>query len=93
MPFLCNYAFLSLTLGNLKCVERLHCMLAVLMAKKDPKLTQRKLAQELGLSKTTINKYYQGRPVTSRMDAEIIEKLCAYFECGIADLLELREDE
>lgn len=67
----------------------MHCRLAVLMAEKDPKLTQRKLAQALGISLTTVNKLYNGRPLEARIDPEVVEKVCDYFGCGVGDLFTL----
>ena len=67
------------------------CQLAVLMAKRDQKLSQRELARDLGVSVTTINKLYNGRPLTSRIDPEIVEKVCEYFQCEIGDLFTMEE--
>lgn len=61
------------------------------MVEKDPRLTQRKLASELGLSHTTINKLYNGQPLTARIDPDTVEKLCNYFGCDVGDLLVMRE--
>lgn len=67
----------------------LHCRLAVLMAEKDPQLSQRKLSEATGLSPHTI------RPLLfnkfQRVDKGTVEKLCGYFNCTIADLFEMRE--
>lgn len=67
------------------------CRLPNLMVEKDPRLTQRKLASELGLSHTTINKLYNGQPLTARIDPDTVEKLCNYFGCDVGDLLVMRE--
>ena len=62
-----------------------------LMVEKSPKLTQRKLAEELGLSHTTINKLYNGQPLKARVDPEVIGTVCNYFECDVGDLLTMKE--
>lgn len=70
--------------------EKMYCRLAVLMAEKDPQLSQRKLSRETGLSTTTINKLFTNN--FDRVDRETAETLCQYFGCGVGDLFELRED-
>ena len=67
----------------------MYCRLAVLMAQKDPHLSQRQVARETGLSVTTINKLYGGYP--GRIDPDTVVTICEYFKCGIADLFEIRE--
>ncbi len=62
-----------------------------LMVDRDPKMTQRKLAAELKLSHTTINKMYNGQPLTARIDPETVEALCNYFGCDVGDLLTMKE--
>jgi putative transcriptional regulator len=62
-----------------------------LMVDRDPKMTQRRLAAELGLSHTTINKIYNGQPLTARIDPETVGVLCEYFGCDVGDLLTMKE--
>jgi putative transcriptional regulator len=62
-----------------------------LMVDKDPRLTQRKLASELKVSHTTINKLYNGQPLTARIDPETIGKICDYFKCDVGDILVMKE--
>ncbi len=69
----------------------MYCQLAVLMAQKDQRLSQRQLAKELNVSVTTVNKLYNGRPLTARIDPETVEKLCEYFGCDIGDLFAMKE--
>lgn len=71
--------------------KQLNCQLAVLMAQRDPRLTQRGLAKALGVSHTTINKLYNGRPFNGVLKADIIVKICEYFDCGMADLFSVDE--
>ena len=44
-----------------------------------------------GLSRTTIAQLYHDK--ATRVDYETIEKLCRLFDCGIADLFLLAEEE
>jgi len=71
----------------------MYCQLAVLMAQRDQRLSQRQLALQLGLSVTTINKLYNGRPLTARIEPNTVEKICDYFGCEISDLFVLRDVE
>jgi putative transcriptional regulator len=80
-------------------MKRMHCQLSVLLAKKNLELaqdggqvSQRSLAKQLGLSPTTVNKLYNGRPLTGRIDPETVEKICDYFQCGIDELFTLKEE-
>ena len=77
----------------------MHCQLSILIARKNlelaqegKQLSQRALARDLGISLTTVNKLYNGRPLTSRIDPETVEKICDYFQCSIDDLFTLKED-
>ena len=69
----------------------MYCQLAVLMAQKDQRLSQRQLAKELDISVTTVNKLYNGRPLTARIDPDTVEKICDYFDCAVGDLFVIRE--
>lgn len=72
-------------------MRKVFCRLPNLMVEKDPRLTQRKLAADLGLSHTTINKLYNGQPLTARIDPETVEKICNYFGCDVGDLFVMKE--
>ncbi|MGH2413379.1 MAG: helix-turn-helix domain-containing protein [Microcystaceae cyanobacterium] len=65
------------------------CRLAVLMAEKDPQLSQRQLAKDTGLSPTTINKLFINK--FERVDLHTIETLCDYLGKEVGDLFVLRE--
>ena len=64
------------------------CRLAVLMAEKDPRLSQRQLANETGLSPTTVHRLFTNK--FERVDTNTIEVLCNYFSKDIGDLFVLR---
>ena len=72
-------------------MRKVFCRLPHLMVEKDPRLTQRRLAEDLGISHTTVNKLYNGQPLTARIDPETVEKICDYFGCEVGDLFTLRE--
>ena len=69
------------------------------MNDKELHIRIQELAEEKGISKTKLckdldmqfrnfNKYYNDK--FQRIDANLIIKLCEYFQCGISDLLEIR---
>lgn len=69
----------------------MYCRLAVLMAEKDPKLTQRSLSKELGLGLTTIGRLYNNN--FERIDKNTVEVMCRYFNCGIGELFVMKDRE
>jgi len=69
----------------------MYCRLAVLMAEKDPKLTQRSLSKELGLGLTTIGRLYNNN--FERIDKNTVEVVCRYFNCGIGELFVMKDRE
>lgn len=71
----------------------MYCNLAVLMAQKDPHLSQSKLAKEVGISANAINRLFGNK--FDRVDVGTVEKLCDYFDCPIGGPggLFIRKDE
>ncbi len=69
----------------------MYCRLAVLMAEKNPQLSQRQLARETSLDITTINRLFTNN--FSRVDTSTVEVLCSYFDKGVGDLFDLRDAE
>lgn len=65
------------------------CRLAVLMAEKDPQLSQRQLATDTGLSPTTVHKLFTNK--FERVDTNTVETLCDYFNKEVGDLFVLRD--
>ena len=65
------------------------CRLAILMAEKNAKLTQKQLAKDTGLSPTTVHQLFNND--FRRVDTHTIEAICNYFGCQIGDLFELRD--
>ena len=72
-------------------MKKMFCRLAVLMAEKDPQLSQRQLARDTGLDVTTINRLFTNN--FSRVDTSTVETLCNYFQKNVGDLFELRLPE
>jgi putative transcriptional regulator len=70
-------------------MKKVHCKLAVLMAEKDPRLSQKRLAEETGLGMMTVRRLFLND--FTRVDTHTIEELCKYFNCEVGDLFELRE--
>jgi len=67
------------------------CRLAVLMAEKDPQLSQRKLSDQTKLGLTTINRLFTNK--FERVDVHTLETLCEYFNTEVGNLLVMREVE
>lgn len=72
---------------NINANRQVFSRLPFLMAARDPKMSQKQLATALNLSPTTINKLYNGQPLTARIDPAVVAKLCNYFNCQVGDLL------
>ncbi len=69
-------------------MKKMFCRLAVLMAEKDPKLSQIRLAEETGLGGTTVYRLFHNK--FDRVDRNTIEVLCRYFDKDIGDLFVMR---
>ena len=72
-------------------MKKIYCRLAVLMAEKDPQLSQKQLAEDVGLDITTINRLFTNN--FSRVDIATVEALCNYFDKEVGELLEMRKPE
>ncbi|MEL7078653.1 MAG: helix-turn-helix transcriptional regulator [Cyanobacteria bacterium J06582_2] len=73
-------------------MKKMYCRLRVLMAEQEPPLTQRVLMAKLSLSSHTISRLYGNK--FKRVDREVIEKLCNFFDCpleGDKGLFQMRE--
>lgn len=69
----------------------MYCRLAILMAEKDPQLSQRQLSIDTGLDAMTINRLFTNR--FNRVDVSTIEALCNYFGKDVGDLFDMRNPE
>lgn len=72
-------------------MKRVKSRLAILMAELDPRMSQRELAEKSGVSAMAVNRLYNND--FKRVDTETLEKLCAYLECDLSDLLVLKEEQ
>jgi putative transcriptional regulator len=72
-------------------MKKMYCRLAVLMAEKNPQLSQRQLARDTGLDITTINRLFTNN--FTRVDVNTVETLCNYFDKDVGDLLQMRKPE
>ena len=61
------------------------CHLSRLMGEKKLKIAD--VARDTGINRGTITRLYQETAV--RVEFDVLEKLCVYLDCVIADLLEL----
>ena len=67
--------------------KHLHMRIVELLKEKG--ISKTKICKDLDLQHGNLNKYC--RDEFKRIDAKLIIKLCEYFECGISDLLEIRD--
>jgi putative transcriptional regulator len=66
--------------------ELIKCHLSKLMGER--KLNIADLARELGVHRNTITLLYYEK--AKRIDFDVLDKLCKYFNCTISDLLEFK---
>ncbi len=65
------------------------CHLSTLMGQHKLKIAD--VSRETGLHRNTITLLYDERAV--RVDLDVMEKLCALFECSVGDLFEYIPEE
>lgn len=73
------------------------CLLPVLINQYNNKifttggerLTQASLSEKTGIAASTISRLFNGS--AQRYDAQTVERLCAFFDCQVGDLLALVE--
>ena len=58
--------------------------------RKEKNISKEKICKALNLQRGNLNKYC--RDDFKRIDANLIIKLCEFFDCGISDLLEIRDE-
>ena len=63
--------------------------LSRLMGEKRLKIAD--IERDTGLSRTTLSRLYHEK--AGRLDFDTLENLCRYFDVGVADLLEITDDE
>ena len=68
-------------------MEYLHIRIEELLQEKD--ISKNKICKDLDFQRGNFNRYC--RDEFQRVDANLIIKLCRYFDCSVGDLLEIRE--
>ena len=63
------------------------CHLSRLMGERKLKIAD--VARDIGVHRNTVTLLYYEK--AQRIDFEVIDKLCKYFNCTVSDLLEYRE--
>ena len=64
------------------------CHLSRIMGERKLKITD--VARDTGVNRGTITRLYH--ETASRVELEVIEALCRYFECEVGDLFEYQSD-
>jgi len=70
-------------------MKYLHMRLMELLEEKG--VSKTRVCKDLDLQRGNFNRYC--RDEFQRVDANLVVRLCEYFECDISDLLELKEKE
>lgn len=70
-------------------MKYLHIRLEELMNERG--LSKKKVCSALDIERTNFNRYY--RDQFQRIDANLILKLCQFFNCEVGDLFEIKDDE
>ena len=68
-------------------MEYLHIRIEELLQEKN--ISKNKICKDLDFQRGNFNRYC--RDDFQRVDANLIIKLCRYFDCSVGDLLEIRE--
>ena len=63
------------------------CHLSTLMGERKLKIAD--VAKDLDVHRNTITLLYYER--AKRIDFDVLDKLCKYFDCSVADILEFKE--
>ena len=67
--------------------EMIKCHLSTLMGERKLKIAD--LAKDLGVHRNTITLLYY--ETAKRIDFDVLDKLCKYFNCSIGEILEFKE--
>ena len=65
----------------------IHNNFSILLAERLIKISD--VVRDTGISRSTLTNLYYRR--SRRIDYEVLDKLCAYLNCGVADILEYRK--
>lgn len=75
----------EIRMDNMVIINRLKALIVEKEMRENRKLTYRKIAEETGISTTTIVKYTTQQ--VERVDLTTLETLCEYFNVGLGELL------
>lgn len=64
------------------------CHLSKIMGERKLKISD--VSNETGINRGTITRLYHETAV--RVEFDVLEQLCNYFECGIEELLEIQKE-
>ena len=64
------------------------CNLSVLMGQRKLKISD--VVRETGINRNTIHRLYYEK--ATRIDYDILDKLCDYFNCEVGDFLVLKQE-
>lgn len=70
-------------------MKYLHMRLEEILTERG--LSKKRVCYDLDIERTNFNRYY--RDEFQRIDANLLLKLCAYFDCEVGDLFEIKEKE
>ena len=65
------------------------CHLSTLMGKKKVRIAD--VSRDLDINRGTITRLYE--ETASRVELDVIEKLCQYFDCSVCELFEIIDNE
>jgi putative transcriptional regulator len=71
--------------------NRLLSLISEKQAQTNRRITQEEVANAVGLSRQTLNKW-----VTNKVESypkDTLDKFCKYFDCGVGDILIYERDE
>lgn len=82
-----KYSFLTKSYSFYKLINVIKCHLSRLMGEKKLKIAD--VARELNVHRNTITLLYYEK--ARRIDFEVLDKLCKYFDCTVGDILEYKK--
>lgn len=65
------------------------CHLSKIMGERKLKISD--VSNETGINRGTITRLYHETAI--RVEFDVLEQLCNYFECGIEELLEIQKED
>jgi putative transcriptional regulator len=66
----------------------IHCKLSTILGEKRLKMAD--VVRETGLAKGTVHALYHDR--VTKVDYKVLDKLCAFLDCEVGDVLVFKKD-